>query len=86
MIVSFQTQVKRDASARLVATNGERLQILTDMISRVGQMVAQRILERAYREAEKKLMGLDDRMLRDIGLNHCEIASAVRNAGHRRYS
>ena len=54
------------------------------MISRAGQMLAQRLLERAYRKAEKKLMELDDRMLRDIGVSRGKIASVVRHSEQER--
>lgn len=40
--------------------------------------------ERAMRRAENELMMLDDRMLRDIGLDRSEIASAVRNPEQER--
>jgi uncharacterized protein YjiS (DUF1127 family) len=57
---------------------------VTEIISRAGQILAQRILERAHRQAEKKLLELDDRMLRDIGLSRSEITSAVRSAEPQR--
>jgi uncharacterized protein YjiS (DUF1127 family) len=48
------------------------------------RMLSGFIRGRALRRAENELMGLDDRMLRDIGLSRTEIASAVRNpAGER---
>ena len=68
MIVSTQSLVNRGGSGQFVGANGAGVRIVTDMISRVGRMLAQRILERAYRRAEMKLMGFDDRMLSDIGL------------------
>jgi uncharacterized protein YjiS (DUF1127 family) len=79
MIMSTQSHVERGRSARLTVENGAGGHIVSDMIPRVWQMLAQRILERAYRKAEKKLMELDDRMLRDIGLSRSEISSAVRS-------
>jgi hypothetical protein len=81
--MSTQTQL-RGISARLVVANGAGVRIVTDMISSVGQMLAQPILERAYRKAEKKLMELDDRVLRDIGLSRSEITSAVRHSEQER--
>lgn len=39
---------------------------------------------RAFRKAEKQLMNLDDRMLKDIGLDRTEIRSALINARHER--
>ena len=78
--MSIQNQMERGASAHLVVANGAGVRIVTDMISRARQMLAQRILERAYRKAEKTLTELDDRMLRDIGLSRSEIASAVRDS------
>jgi len=50
----------------------------------IRQMFARFIHERALRRAERELMALDDRMLRDIGLSRGEIASAVRNPGEER--
>jgi hypothetical protein len=66
--MSTQSQMERDVSARLVDSNGAASGIVTDLISRAGRILAQHLLERAYRRAEKKLMQIDDRMLRDIGL------------------
>jgi uncharacterized protein YjiS (DUF1127 family) len=77
--MSTQTQLERSVIARLVDANGGVFRIVTDFISRAGRMLARHLLERAYRNAEKKLMELDDRMLRDIGLSRSEIASAVRS-------
>jgi uncharacterized protein YjiS (DUF1127 family) len=79
-----QSQMERDVSARLVDSNGAAFGIVTDLISRAGRRLAQHLLERAYRRAEKKLMDLDDRMLRDIRLTRSEIASAVRSSGQER--
>jgi uncharacterized protein YjiS (DUF1127 family) len=42
-------------------------------------MLCRLIRERALRRAENEPLGLDDRMLRDIGLDRSEIGSAVRN-------
>lgn len=84
MIMSTHSHVERGRSARLTVANGVGFRILADMISRVWQMLAQRILERAYCKAKKNLMELDDRMLRDIGLSRSEIASAVRHSEQRR--
>ena len=65
--MSTLIQLERSVSARVVA-NGAAIRIVTDILSRAGQMLAQRILERAYRKAEKKLMELNGRMLRGIGV------------------
>jgi uncharacterized protein YjiS (DUF1127 family) len=54
------------------------------LISRAGRMLAQHLLERAYRSAAKKLMELDERLLRDIGLSRSEIISAVRHLNQER--
>jgi uncharacterized protein YjiS (DUF1127 family) len=84
--MSTQSHMERDVSARLVGANGAAFGIVTDLISRAGRMLAQHLLERAYRRAEKKLMVLDDRMLEDFGHTRCEAASAVRNYGYERTS
>jgi uncharacterized protein YjiS (DUF1127 family) len=76
--------MERDVGARLVDANGAAFGIVTGLISRAGRMLAQHLLERAYRRAEKKLMELDDRMLRDIGLTRSEITSAVRSSEQER--
>lgn len=47
-------------------------------------MLSQFLHERAMRRAENELMKLDDRMLKDIGLNRSEVASAVRNPEQER--
>ncbi len=83
MIMSTQSDVDRGCSTRLTVANGIGVPAVADMSSRVMQKLAQRILDRAYRKAEKKLMELDDRMLRDIGLSRSEIASAVRHSEQR---
>ena len=82
--MSTQSQLERSVSTRLANANGAAFRIVTDLISRAGRMLARQLLERAYRNAEKKLMELDDRMLRDIGLGRSEIASAVRSSGQER--
>ena len=46
--------------------------------------VAEFIRYRAFRAAEKKLHALDDRMLKDIGLDRSEIRSALVNAREER--
>ena len=56
MTKSTQTQEERGASVRLFVANGAGVRVATDIMSRVGQTLAQRILERAYRKAEKKLI------------------------------
>ncbi len=55
-----------------------------DIASRVRNLLAEFIKARALRRAEKELMQLDDRMLKDIGLARSEISSAVRNPGSER--
>ena len=77
--MSIQTQGERGVTDRFVLASGAGLRIMSEMISCARQVLARRILERAYRNAEKKLMALDDRMLRDIGLSRSEITSAVRH-------
>jgi uncharacterized protein YjiS (DUF1127 family) len=46
--------------------------------------VAEFIRYRAFKVAEARLNDLDDRMLKDIGLNRSEIKSALLNVGHER--
>lgn len=46
--------------------------------------VARFIRYRTFRAAEKELHALDDRMLRDIGINRSEIASSLLDAAHER--
>lgn len=77
--MSTQTQGERSVTDRFVLASGAGLRIMIEMISCARQMLARRILERACRNAEKKLMALDDRMLKDIGLSRSEISSAVRH-------
>ena len=74
--MSTQTQLERSVSARVVA-KGAAIRMVTDILSRAGQMLAQRILERAYRKAEKKLMELDGRMLRDRDGSICPRSSTT---------
>lgn len=53
--------------------------VLDSVALPVRHMLVSFIRQRALRRAEKELMALDSRMLRDIGLNRSEIGSAVRN-------
>lgn len=46
--------------------------------------VAEYIRYRSFRAAETELHSLDDRMLRDIGINRSEITSALVDAAHER--
>jgi uncharacterized protein YjiS (DUF1127 family) len=46
----------------------------------VRSAIAAYIRYRAFKTAERRLMALDDRMLRDIGLDRTEITSALINA------
>lgn len=50
----------------------------------VWRAIAKFIRYRTLRVAEAKLLSLDDRMLRDIGLNRSEITSALLNARQER--
>ncbi len=66
------------------ASSPVRPEAFADITSRVRQLLAEYIRHRALLRAEKELMELDDRMLKDIGLARSEISSAVRNpAGER---
>jgi uncharacterized protein YjiS (DUF1127 family) len=58
--------------------------LIPAVTSRARWMLAEYIRQRAFRRAEKELMNLDDRMLRDIGLHRSEIGSAVRNPEQER--
>lgn len=48
------------------------------------RLLGEYIRHRAIRRAEKELMALDNRMLKDIGLDRSEIGSAVRNPRQER--
>jgi uncharacterized protein YjiS (DUF1127 family) len=50
----------------------------------IWRAVTEFIRYRALRAAEAKLYGLDDRMLKDIGLDRSEIKSALLNARQER--
>ncbi len=50
----------------------------------IWRAIAEFIRYRAFRAAEAKLYGLDDRMLKDIGLDRSEIRSALINAREER--
>jgi uncharacterized protein YjiS (DUF1127 family) len=50
----------------------------------IWRVIAEFIRYRAFRAAEKKLHALDDRMLKDIGLDRSEIRSALVNAREER--
>ena len=50
----------------------------------IWRAIAEFIRYRALRAAEAKLYGLDDRMLKDIGLDRSEIRSALVNAREER--
>ncbi len=49
-----------------------------------GSLVSDLVHFRALRKAENELRGLDDRMLKDIGLERTEIRSALINARNER--
>jgi uncharacterized protein YjiS (DUF1127 family) len=73
-----------DDDTALETSRSPALAMLDAIALPIRQMLARFIHERALRRAEKELMALDDRMLRDIGLSRSEIASAVRNPGEDR--
>jgi uncharacterized protein YjiS (DUF1127 family) len=50
----------------------------------IWRPIAALILYRAFRAAEASLMKLDDRLLKDIGLDRSEIRSALRIAWQKR--
>ncbi len=66
-------KLKSASSAALAAGTGYFAQMISDLIR-----------FRAFRKAEKELNALDDRMLKDIGLERTEIRSALMNARHER--
>ena len=61
------------SSAALAAGTGYFMQMISD-IARF----------RSFRKAERELNALDDRMLKDIGLDRSEIRSALANTRHER--
>lgn len=54
------------------------------LLARMRRAAAAYVRDRAFQRAELELMFLDDRMLRDIGINRSEIGSAVRNPRNER--
>ncbi len=52
--------------------------------SYVAQIFYDLVRLRSFRKAERELNALDDRMLRDIGLDRSEIKSALMNARNER--
>jgi uncharacterized protein YjiS (DUF1127 family) len=64
----------KSASAAAIATGS----------SFIMKALAEFLRYRAFLKAEKQLMDLDDRMLKDIGLDRSEIRSALVNARQER--
>lgn len=64
-------------AARADTSRAALLAALAAARFRVRQRLTEYIRQRAFRQAEKELMALDERMLRDIGLSRSEIGSAV---------
>lgn len=65
--------LKSASAAAIAAGTGYFAQILSDLVH-----------FRAFRKAERELNALDDRMLKDIGLDRTEIRSALSNARNER--
>ncbi|WP_072387261.1 DUF1127 domain-containing protein [Hyphomicrobium sp. CS1BSMeth3] len=53
---------------------------LSSFFGFIERIATEIIRYRAFRTAEKELHALDDRMLKDIGINRGEIRSALTNA------
>jgi len=79
---------KYEIGAPYGATEGKLPATLTGTASSIAsyitQVVADVVRYRSFRAAEKELHALDDRMLKDIGLDRSEIKSALTDAANQR--
>lgn len=79
---------KYEIGAPYGATEGKLPATLTGVASSVAsyvtQVVADVVRYRSFRAAEKELHALDDRMLKDIGIDRSEIRSALSSAVQQR--
>jgi uncharacterized protein YjiS (DUF1127 family) len=79
---------KYEIGAPYGATDGKLPATLTGAASSIAsfvtKVVADVIRHRSFRAAEKELHALDDRMLKDIGLDRSEIKSALTDAANQR--
>lgn len=57
---------------------------ITQAVSSVSRWIAAFKAHRKFRKARADLLALDDRLLRDIGLDRSEIVSALINANQER--
>jgi uncharacterized protein YjiS (DUF1127 family) len=62
-----------------------RATALASLSALIAESIAAYRQYRAFRRGHDQLMALDDRMLRDIGLDRTEISSALLNAGNERW-
>lgn len=79
---------KYEIGAPYGATEGKLPATLTGAASSIASYVTQIVVGvvryRSFRAAEKELHGLDDRMLKDIGIDRSEIRSALSSAVQQR--
>jgi uncharacterized protein YjiS (DUF1127 family) len=79
---------KYEIGAPYGATEGKLPATLTGAASSIASYVKQIVVDvvryRSFRAAEKELHALDDRMLKDIGIDRSEIRSALSSAVQQR--
>jgi uncharacterized protein YjiS (DUF1127 family) len=79
---------KYEIGAPYGATESKLPATLTGVASSIAGYVTQIVVDvvryRSFRAAEKELHALDDRMLKDIGIDRSEIKSALSDAANQR--